>query len=93
MDYVSDPRTGTIVEFPMGLPNVGQIKELCDRVQRRQEVLARPAVVAKPFEPPPVKPGQITAKEFFELVAAGKTKARPIGAFEPGGYLGSKGNE
>ena len=31
---------------------------------------------------------EITYKEHLELAAQGKTKVRPIGAFEPGGYLG-----
>jgi hypothetical protein len=40
---------------------------------------------ARPVAP---RAKQITYGEHLELAAQGKTKLRPIGAFEPGGYLG-----
>jgi hypothetical protein len=84
VEYAADPRTGVVSKFPMGLPNVGQIKEFCDGILARQERMAHYASLpkAKPYEPPPVKPGQITYKEFLEKVAKGETKPRPIGYFE-----------
>jgi hypothetical protein len=90
VDYVADPRTGVITEFPMGLPNVGQIKELCDKVRHKMHEAAKPITraIAKPYVPPPLKPGQITYGQFTKLAAEGKTNTRPVGAFEPGGYLG-----
>lgn len=36
-----DPRTGVITEFPMGLPNVGQIKQFLDVLQERRDRLQR----------------------------------------------------
>jgi hypothetical protein len=90
VQYAADPRTGVVCKFPMGLPNVGQIKEFCDGILARQERIAHYAGLgpSKRYEPPPVKPGQITYKEHLEAAARGETKMRPIGAFEPGGYLG-----
>ena len=82
VDYVADPRTGAVAEFPRGLPNVGQIQEFCDVILRRLEILSQPKAIAKPFVPPPVKPGQIDAAQFHKLVAEGKTFARPVGRFE-----------
>lgn len=43
-----DPRTGVISRFPMGLPNVGQIKEMLDDLVAKQERLARYAALPKP---------------------------------------------
>jgi hypothetical protein len=37
VQYAADPRTGVVSKFPMGLPNVGQIKEFCDAILTRQE--------------------------------------------------------
>jgi hypothetical protein len=90
VQYAADPRTGVVCKFPIGLPNVGQIKEFCDGILARQERIAHYAGLgpSKRYEPPPVKPGQITYKEHLEAAARGETKMRPIGAFEPGGYLG-----
>jgi hypothetical protein len=90
VEYAADPRTGVVSKFPMGLPNVGQIKEFCDGILARQERIARYASLgpSKPYEPPPIKPGEITYKKFLEKAAKGETKPRAIGAFERGGYLG-----
>jgi hypothetical protein len=84
VDYVADPRTGVVTEFPMGLPNVGQIREFCDKIRHRMHEAAKPITraIAKPYVPPPVKPGQVTYQEFTKLAAEGKTKSRPIGRFE-----------
>lgn len=81
-DYVADPRTGVAAEYPNGLPNVGQIRGLCDRVMQRSEVMNKPKAIPKPYVPPPVKPNQITYDEFLKLAAEGKVKSRPIGRFE-----------
>jgi hypothetical protein len=54
VEYAADPRTGVVSKFPMGLPNVGQIKEYCDGILARQERLAHYSSLpkAKPYEPP-----------------------------------------
>ena len=82
VDYVADPRTGVSTEFPMGLPNVGQIRDFCDVIVRRMDVLSKPKPVAAQYVPPPVLPGQITYDEFLKRVATGELKHRPIGRFE-----------
>jgi len=91
VEYAADPRTGVVSKFPMGLPNVGQIKEFCDGVLSRQERIARYASLgpAKRYEPPPLKPGQITYQQFLDHCKRTGQNPRPIGAFEPGGYLGA----
>lgn len=45
--YAADPRTGVIVAFPMGLPNVGQIRQYLDGVMAKQERLRRYAALPK----------------------------------------------
>jgi hypothetical protein len=75
------------------LPTVAEVREACDaraahvaRMDRYSELKTIP-------RPPPQTvclPGQITYKEFLEKAAKGETKPRPIGAFEPGGYLGPR---
>jgi hypothetical protein len=35
VDYACDPRVGVVSRFPMGLPNVGQVKEFLDWIQDR----------------------------------------------------------
>jgi len=90
VEYVTDPRTG-LPSRQKFLPTVAEVREACDaraahiaRMDRYSELKTIP-------RPPPQTiclPGQITYKEHLELAAQGKTKARPIGAFEPGGYLG-----
>ena len=81
VDYAADPRTGVNTEFPMGLPNVGQIRQFLDATTRRMELLAQPVRKAVPFTPPPKLPGQIDANEFAALVAAGKTPKAVISRF------------
>ena len=75
----------------MGLPNIGQIRDFCDVVARRMEVLVKPKAVAVPYVPPPVKPGQIDSAEFARRVAAGELKPRPIGRFEQAGDEWNRG--
>lgn len=85
VDYAADPRTGVAKEFPKGLPNIGQIGELLDTLAKRIETIAKLEKdnrVAKPFVPPPLKPGQINSIMFHKLVAEGKTLSRPVGPFE-----------
>jgi hypothetical protein len=89
VEYVTDPRTG-LPSRQKFLPTVAEVREACDARashldrMRRYELLGP----AKPYEPTPTKPGQITYREHLELAAQGKTKPRPIGAFERSGYLG-----
>jgi hypothetical protein len=91
VDYVTDPRTG-LPSRQKFLPTVAEVREACDartahiaRMDRYSELktipVARPQTVCKP--------GQITYGEFLQKAAKGETKPRPIGAFEPGGYLGT----
>jgi hypothetical protein len=69
MDYpaeivrlAGDPRTGIVEAFPMGLPNIGQIKQFLDDKLAHREKLQRLAELPK-FEPqrrlprPPAPPG------------------------------------
>lgn len=55
VEFVADPRTGVIADYPMGLPNVGQIRAVCEATLRRQETLTRFAKMPKyrPYVPPP----------------------------------------
>ena len=82
VDYVADPRTGVSTEFPRGLPNVGQIRDFCDVIVRRMDVLSKPKPVAVQYVPPPLRPGEITYAQFLARVATGELKPRPIGRFE-----------
>jgi len=60
--YAADPRTGVITKFPMGLPNIGQIKQFLDDAVERQDRLNRYAARPKPAraevfdKPPPTEP-------------------------------------
>lgn len=87
VESVTDPRTGLASENKF-LPNVAEVREACTKTAARMQRLSEPKRVVREFVPPPVLPGQITSTEFFKLVDQGKTKPRPIGAFERGGYLG-----
>ena len=91
VEYVADPRTGVITEFPMGLPNIGQIQGFCDRTIKRFETMAKPRARAVPYVPPPVLPGQIDSTEFNRRVATGELKPRPIRRFEQPGDEWNKG--
>jgi hypothetical protein len=48
VDYACDPRTGVITAFPMGLPNIGQIKQFLDDTQNRQARMQHYAALPKP---------------------------------------------
>src|SRR5215467_7258936 len=67
VQYAADPRTGVVCKFPMGLPNVGQIKEFCDGVLARQERLQRYSelkrVGPRPIETKPEPKNWITYGE------------------------------
>jgi hypothetical protein len=39
-------------------------------------------MVAVPFVPPPIRPGQIDSATFRKLAESGKTYPRPVGPFE-----------
>jgi hypothetical protein len=56
VEYAADPRTGVISKFPMGLPNIGQIKTYLDETQSNQVRLERYSTlpVFKPFKPAPI---------------------------------------
>lgn len=58
-----DPRTGVITAFPMGLPNVGQIREFLEDKLSHQEKLKRLGSLPKPefnrLPPPPSGPGDL----------------------------------
>ena len=84
VDYVADPRTGVITDYPMGLPNVGQIRSLCVEAEKRMDRLAAPQekLVVKRFVPPPLRPGQIDSDMHAAMVKAGTAKPRALGPFE-----------
>lgn len=48
VDLAADPRTGIITAFPMGLPNVGQIRQFLEDKLSHREKLARLAALPKP---------------------------------------------
>ena len=56
-----DPRAGIVAAFPLGLPNVGQIKQFLDTALMRRERFARLGALPKPeprrLPPPPAGPG------------------------------------
>jgi hypothetical protein len=87
IERVTDPRTGIAPEKTF-VPSLAEIREACDRNAVLLQKMAQPVRRAMPYIPPPLKRGQIDAGEFFRRVKAGEIKPRPIGAFEPGGYLG-----
>jgi len=84
IEYAVDPRTGVSTEYRMGLPQVGQIHEFCERAEERQRRLAEPTRPIRHYIPPPqfVRPGQVDSTMFAKLVAEGKARSRPIGRFE-----------
>lgn len=57
VEYAADPRTGVISKFPMGLPNVGQIKQYLDELHAKRERLQRLEALPKPerYRPLPLK--------------------------------------
>jgi hypothetical protein len=87
VQFVVDPRTGIITEFPNGLPNVGQIEKFCDHVEERQERQRRLAQLpryqpSQPIAAPPRTAGQFSHGEFLEWARANGVKPRAIGRFE-----------
>jgi hypothetical protein len=86
VNYAADPRTGVATEFPMGLPNVGQIKQFCDGVARRHQVMNQVPRRVVRSEPPPVLPGQETYAQFLARCERNGLEPRPIGRFEQGEY-------
>ena len=90
VEYVTDPRTG-LPSRQKFLPTVAEVREACDARAAHVARLERYSELKPVHRQPPQTvclPGQITYKEFLEKAAKGETKPRPIGAFEPGGYLG-----
>ena len=86
VDRVTDPRTGIASESKW-LPSVAEVREFCDDTVKRMHRLAQPVHKRNSEPQPRVKtaPGQ-SYVEMFEKYG------RPIGAFEPGGYLGPSAN-
>jgi hypothetical protein len=79
---VTDPRTGIPSEMKF-LPAVAEVRTFCNEAAARMKLHEkRERLVVVPFVPPPIKPGQVDYAGFLELVARGKTKARPVGPFE-----------
>ena len=89
--YVADPRTGVAKEYPNGLPNIGQIKEFCDVIEQRQATMAKPSSKSVPYQPPPLKPNEITYAQFLERCEKLKLEPRPIGCFEQDSPKGNRG--
>jgi hypothetical protein len=61
VNYAADPRTGVITRFPMGLPNVGQIKVYLDETQAWKDRLKHYGQLPKAefarLPKPPAGPG------------------------------------
>lgn len=77
VDYVTDPRTG-LPSTQKFLPSVAEVREACENRARYLDRLAsygerRQAVR---YEPPPLKPGEITYQQHLEAVERGETKMR-----------------
>jgi hypothetical protein len=82
-EYAADPRTGIVTQYPLGLPNIGQIKEFCDGVQTRQDRIERYSKLKPmPRQKVPKKEGQFTYGEFLEWAEKHGKPARPVGRFE-----------
>lgn len=85
-----DPRTGVSSQFPMGLPNVGQIKQLLDDLQERQDRLKRYSGMPKPqrrdYTPPAKKPNLFvpTSAPFYEKMLAKAEKEPELAVFMKG---------
>jgi hypothetical protein len=88
VDYVTDPRTG-LPSRNKFLPSVAEVREACDERAAHIDRIKRYETL-KPVPPRevPIVPGQITYREFLEHCKTTGARPRPIGAFEPGGYLG-----
>ncbi len=90
VEYVADPRTGIITSYPMGLPQVGQIKAFCEATAARQYRLEQYSEQPKfqRYVAPPIKrePGT-SYVEMFEKYG------RPIGRFEESGDQWNRGRK
>lgn len=64
------------------------LQNALDHERRIQSQLEQRDEWEKQAKPNPRRRDGITWAEFEKLVAEGKTKPRPVGAFERGGYLG-----
>ena len=75
---------GIPVQHAKFLPTIGEVKAYLDRAAVKAAVLEkleRPRV-AKPYEPPPLREGEISYPQFLQGVVDGKLKPRPVGRFE-----------
>lgn len=99
VDYASDPRTGIVTAFPMGLPNVGQIKKFLDDKLSYSEKLKKLAEIPKPefqrLPKPPAGPGDLAnvfvakdVRQYAQMVERAKTgdqrEFRFVGGERPG---------
>src|SRR5262249_34829633 len=89
VNYVTDPRTG-LPSRNKFLPSVAEVREACDERAGHIDRTKRYETL-KPVPPReiPIVPGQVTYGEFLEHCEATGANPSPIGAFEPGGYLGA----
>ncbi len=91
VDHVTDPRTGIASEMKW-LPAVAEIRSFCNAAASRMKLHEQTEhKVAKPYVPPPIKPGQITYGEFLKQASEGGLKPRPIGFFEQPGDEWNRG--
>jgi hypothetical protein len=82
VERAADPRTGIASQYKF-LPAVQEVREFCDRESQRQHRMSQ-----KPLPQKTERPWDWVAppgSKYAEMVA---TYGRPVGAFEPGGYLG-----
>jgi hypothetical protein len=91
IDYVTDPRSG-LPSTQKFLPNVAEVREACEARATTLRRLQQPPFKPKsqPSAAKPRKPGQLNYAEFLKWAEENQKPQRPIGAFEPGGYLGPK---
>lgn|SRR5262245_34098373 len=98
----SHPVDGVLKQAGSFLPSVGLVVDWCEKATRplRESAASESRVKAQlqardEWESNSRKPKQeqdtskwFTYEEHLKAAAEGRTKLRPIGAFEPGGYLG-----
>jgi hypothetical protein len=84
VNLAADPRTGVVASFPMGLPNVGQIRQFLEDKLSHREKLQRLAELPKQefkrFPPTPAGPGDLanvfvpeTVRQYAQMVERAKT--------------------
>lgn len=88
VDYVTDPRTG-IPGKQKFLPAVAEVREACEERAAHLERMQKYSK-SKPrrYVPPLANPKPHPYGEYLDQCEKMGVNARPIGAFEKGGYLG-----